>query len=130
MEEFPWEAVQTNVFGTLNLVRLAVRYKAERFVFISSDKAVNPTSVMGATKRLGEIIVQAYSSSVTSTCFVVTRFGNVLGSNGSVVPLYLKADCQRRTGNGHPSGYDPLFCSDHCGGLSVGTGSVGHGRRR
>ncbi|MFN8246387.1 MAG: nucleoside-diphosphate sugar epimerase/dehydratase [Ferruginibacter sp.] len=90
MEEFPWEAVQTNVFGTLNLVRLAVRYKAERFVFISSDKAVNPTSVMGATKRLGEIIVQAYSSSVTSTCFVVTRFGNVLGSNGSVVPLFKK----------------------------------------
>ncbi|HAN65880.1 MAG TPA: hypothetical protein DCQ34_06255 [Chitinophagaceae bacterium] len=90
MEEYPWEAVQTNVFGTLNLVKLAVKYKSERFVFISSDKAVNPTSVMGATKRLGEIIVQAYSSSINSTIFVVTRFGNVLGSNGSVVPLFKK----------------------------------------
>lgn len=97
MEEFPWEAVQTNVYGTLTLVKLAVKYKAERFVFISSDKAVNPTSVMGATKRLAEIIVQAYSSSLNSTCFVVTRFGNVLGSNGSVVPLF-----KRQIANGGP----------------------------
>ncbi len=90
MEQFPWEAVRTNVFGTLSLVKLAIRYKAERFVFISSDKAVNPTSVMGATKRLGELLVQAHASLQTSTCFVVTRFGNVLGSNGSVVPLFKK----------------------------------------
>ena len=90
MEQFPWEAVQTNVFGTLGIVKLAVRFKAEKFVFISSDKAVNPTSVMGATKRLGEIIVQSYASSFNATCFVVTRFGNVLCSNGSVVPLFKK----------------------------------------
>jgi FlaA1/EpsC-like NDP-sugar epimerase len=90
MEQFPWQAVQTNVFGTLQLVKLAVRFKAEKFVFISSDKAVNPTSVMGATKRLAEIIVQSYSSTRNSTRFVVTRFGNVLGSNGSVVPLFKK----------------------------------------
>lgn len=90
MEQFPWQAVQTNVFGTWQLVKLAVRFKAEKFVFISSDKAVNPTSVMGATKRLAEIIVQAFSSTLNSTRFVVTRFGNVLGSNGSVVPLFKK----------------------------------------
>ena len=90
MEQFPWQAVQTNVFGTFNLVKLAVRFKAEKFVFISSDKAVNPTSVMGATKRLAEIIVQSFSSTLNSTRFVVTRFGNVLGSNGSVVPLFKK----------------------------------------
>lgn len=90
MEDFPWEAVQTNVFGTWSMVRKAVRYKAEKFVFVSSDKAVNPTSVMGATKRLGELIVQSFSSTQSSTGFVVTRFGNVLGSNGSVVPLFKK----------------------------------------
>ena len=90
MEQFPWEAVQTNVFGTLSIVKLTIKFKAEKFVFISSDKAVNPTSVMGATKRLAEIIVQSYSSNLNSTCFVVTRFGNVLGSNGSVVPLFKK----------------------------------------
>ncbi len=90
MEQFPWEAVQTNVFGTWSIVKLAIRFKAEKFVFISSDKAVNPTSVMGATKRLGEIIVQSYASALNTTCFVVTRFGNVLGSNGSVVPLFKK----------------------------------------
>ncbi|MEO8414740.1 MAG: nucleoside-diphosphate sugar epimerase/dehydratase [Ginsengibacter sp.] len=90
MEQFPWQAVQTNVFGTWQLVKLAVHFKAEKFVFISSDKAVNPTSVMGATKRLAEIIVQSFSSTLNSTRFVVTRFGNVLGSNGSVVPLFKK----------------------------------------
>jgi|LakMenEpi03Aug12_release.lakeMendotaPanAssembly.Ray.scaffolds.fasta_scaffold01445_22 FlaA1/EpsC-like NDP-sugar epimerase len=90
MEQFPWEAVQTNVFATYRIVMQAVRFKAEKFVFISSDKAVNPTSVMGATKRLAEIIVQSFSSSLNGTCFVVTRFGNVLGSNGSVVPLFKK----------------------------------------
>ena len=90
MELYPWEAVQTNVFGTLNIVNLAIKFQAEKFVFISSDKAVNPTSVMGATKRLAEIIVQAQTSKCQDTLFVVTRFGNVLGSNGSVVPLFKK----------------------------------------
>jgi FlaA1/EpsC-like NDP-sugar epimerase len=90
MEEFPWEAVQTNVFGTLSIVKQSIQYKAEKFVFISSDKAVNPTSVMGATKRLAEIIVQAAAGGKNSTSFVITRFGNVLGSNGSVVPLFKK----------------------------------------
>ena len=75
---------------TLNLVNLAISYKTEKFVFISSDKAVNPTSIMGATKRLSEIIVQGHSSDIHQTSFVVTRFGNVLGSNGSVVPLFKK----------------------------------------
>ncbi len=90
MEMFPWEAVRTNVYATWSIVKQAIRFNAEKFVFISSDKAVNPTSVMGATKRLAEIIVQAYSSVKSSTSFVVTRFGNVLGSNGSVVPLFKK----------------------------------------
>lgn len=90
MEIYPWEAVRTNVFATLSIVKQAIRFNSEKFVFISSDKAVNPTSVMGATKRLAEIIVQAYSSIKHSTSFVITRFGNVLGSNGSVVPLFKK----------------------------------------
>lgn len=90
MEQFPWLAVQTNVFATAMLARLAVQFKVEKFVFISTDKAVKPTSVMGATKRLAEIIIQAYSSGVNSSSFAITRFGNVLGSNGSVVPLFRK----------------------------------------
>lgn len=90
MEQFPWQAVQTNVMATYELARLAIAGKVEKFVFISSDKAVNPTSVMGATKRLAELIVQSFSSRLSSTSFVVTRFGNVLGSNGSVVPLFKK----------------------------------------
>lgn len=90
MEQYPWEAVHTNVQGTYSIAKLAVKYKTEKFVFISSDKAVNPTSVMGATKRLAEIIIQSFASTFKTTCFVVTRFGNVLGSNGSVVPLFKK----------------------------------------
>lgn len=90
MEFFPWEAVQTNILATKKIGELAIRFKTEKFVFISSDKAVNPTSIMGASKRLAEIIVQAFSSSSINTRFVITRFGNVLGSNGSVVPLFKK----------------------------------------
>ncbi len=88
METVPEEAVKNNVFGTFNVATLAEFYKADKFVMISTDKAVNPTNVMGATKRACEMIIQYKAQTTTHTEFVTTRFGNVLGSNGSVIPLF------------------------------------------
>jgi len=88
MEENPSEAIRTNVLGTRDMADLAVEFNAEAFVMVSTDKAVNPTNVMGASKRLAEIYIQSLSSMGHKTQFVTTRFGNVLGSNGSVIPRF------------------------------------------
>jgi FlaA1/EpsC-like NDP-sugar epimerase len=82
------EGIRNNVFGTLNLVRLATQFNVPRFILVSSDKAVRPTNIMGATKRLGEMILQAYAQQGGKTTFSMVRFGNVLGSSGSVVPQF------------------------------------------
>lgn len=89
MEDSPNEAIKNNVFGTLNTVQAADLYGAEKYVLISTDKAVNPTNIMGASKRICEMIVQTYNKR-SKTEFVAVRFGNVLGSNGSVIPLFKK----------------------------------------
>ena len=89
VELCPREAIQNNVFGTLNAVTLADNFGVDRFIFISTDKAVNPTSVMGAPKRMGEMVVQHYAQE-SKTVFAAVRFGNVLGSNGSVIPIFKK----------------------------------------
>ncbi len=89
MEVSPNEAIKNNCLGTLNTVKLADKYHVKKFVLISTDKAVRPTNIMGASKRICEMIVQSYNR-ISKTDYVAVRFGNVLGSNGSVIPLFLK----------------------------------------
>ena len=90
MEDSPAEAIRTNVIGTYNVARLADKYKVKKMVLVSTDKAVRPTNVMGATKRFAETIIQYFDSKSSNTKYAAVRFGNVLGSNGSVVPLFKK----------------------------------------
>ena len=89
MEDAPHEAIKNNVFGTLNVAKAADQYGVKKFILISTDKAVNPTNIMGASKRLCEMIVQSFDKK-SKTEIVAVRFGNVLGSNGSVIPLFKK----------------------------------------
>jgi FlaA1/EpsC-like NDP-sugar epimerase len=89
MENNPQEAIKNNVVGTLNIAKCADKYGTKKFVLISTDKAVNPTNVMGASKRLAEMIIQSIDKT-SPTEFVAVRFGNVLGSNGSVIPIFKK----------------------------------------
>ena len=89
MEVSPNEAIKNNCLGTLNTVKLANMYGVEKFVLVSTDKAVRPTNIMGASKRICEMIIQTWDK-FSTTSFVAVRFGNVLGSNGSVIPLFLK----------------------------------------
>lgn len=90
MERSPAEAIKNNVFGTINVAKAAIENGVQKFIFISTDKAVNPTNIMGASKRLCEMIIQTFNKYSESTEFVAVRFGNVLGSNGSVIPVFKK----------------------------------------
>ena len=87
-EAFPWEAIKTNVLGTANMVQVSINHQVEKFVLVSTDKAVKPVNVMGATKRLAELIIQGANRADCMTSFMAVRFGNVLGSSGSVIPIF------------------------------------------
>lgn len=90
MQDSPFESIKNNSLGTMNIADIAGRYQCERFVLISTDKAVNPTNIMGASKRIAEIVIQSMDQKYQNTEFVAVRFGNVLGSSGSVIPLFKK----------------------------------------
>ena len=87
-EIFPWEAIKTNIFGTYNLSVVSIQHNVEKFVLVSTDKAVRPTNVMGATKRIAEMVALYFDRDEIVTDFMAVRFGNVLGSSGSVIPVF------------------------------------------
>lgn len=134
MELNPCEAIRVNVFGTRNVADYSVKYGVERFVVVSTDKAVNPTNIMGASKRLAEIYVQSLSVAIRDgkhegkTCFITTRFGNVLGSNGSVIPRFRE---QIRNGGPvtvtHPDIIRYFMTIPEACRLVMEAGTMGHG---
>ena len=103
MEDNPQEAVRNNVIGTKILADLSIKHDVKTFIMISSDKAVNPTNVMGATKRAAEIYIQSLNNNISGTRFITTRFGNVLGSNGSVISLFKEQIDKGGTSYSYPS---------------------------
>ena len=127
MENNPEEAVKNNVFGTKNVVEVADKYNVDRFILISTDKAVNPTSVMGATKKVAEMIVQTYSKK-SHTKFMAVRFGNVLGSKGSVIPIFKK---QIENGGPvtvtHPEVKRYFMTIPEAAQLAIQSGAIGNG---
>ena len=134
MEDNPCEAIQNNVEGTRNIADLSVKYGVKKFVMISTDKAVNPTNVMGCSKRICEIYVQSLDKAIKDgktegvTQFVTTRFGNVLGSNGSVIPLFKE---QIRNGGPvtvtHPDIFRYFMLIPEACKLVLEAGTMGHG---
>jgi FlaA1/EpsC-like NDP-sugar epimerase len=89
LQQNPWESIKVNILGTKNIADISIKYNVEKFLMISTDKAVNPTNVMGASKRVSEIYINNLNKQ-SDTQFITTRFGNVLGSSGSVIPTFIK----------------------------------------
>ena len=116
MEANPVEAVRNNALATRVMARVAGEARAEAFVLVSTDKAVEPATVMGASKALAEWAVEAADARYPQTAFCAVRFGNVLGSSGSVVPIFRRQIAARRPGHGHRPGHDALLHDDPGGG--------------